>query len=35
MYVKYFKRILDVVLSVIGLIITAIPMGIVALAIKI
>lgn len=33
MYLKFFKRIIDVVLSGVGLILFAIPMGIVALAI--
>ncbi len=35
MYLKFFKRLIDVVLSGMGLIILAIPMGIVALIIKI
>ncbi|MCD7955286.1 MAG: sugar transferase [Lachnospiraceae bacterium] len=34
-YLKFFKRFIDVVLSGLGLIILAIPMGIVAIAIKI
>lgn len=34
MYVKFWKRIFDIVLSVIGLIVAAIPMAIVAIAIK-
>ncbi len=35
MYLKFFKRFIDIVLSGLGLIILAIPMGIVAIAIKI
>lgn len=35
MYLKFFKRFIDVMLSGLGLIILAIPMGIVAIAIKI
>ncbi len=35
MYLKVFKRLIDVVLSGMGLVILAIPMGIVAIAIKI
>ncbi len=35
MYLKFFKRFIDVVLSGLGLIILAIPMGIVAIAIKV
>lgn len=35
MYLKFFKRFIDVVLSGLGLIILAIPMGIIAIAIKI
>ena len=34
MYVKFWKRFFDIVLSVIGLIVAAIPMAIVAIAIK-
>ncbi|WP_148410989.1 sugar transferase [Murimonas intestini] len=34
MYVKFWKRFFDIVLSVIGLIIAAIPMAIVAIAVK-
>lgn len=34
MYLKFFKRLIDIVLSGIGLIVLAIPMGIVALMIK-
>lgn len=34
MYVKFWKRFFDIVLSVIGLIVVAIPMAIVAIAIK-
>lgn len=35
MYIRFFKRIIDIVLSGIGLLVLAIPMGIVALLIKI
>ncbi len=35
MYIKFFKRLIDIVLSALGLIILAIPMGVVAMAIKI
>ena len=35
MYIKFFKRLIDVVLSTIGIIVLAIPMGIIALIIKI
>ena len=34
MYKKYFKRILDIILSLCGIIFLAIPMGIIAVAIK-
>lgn len=35
MYLKFFKRFIDVVLSGIGLIVLAIPMAVVAIAIKV
>ncbi len=35
MYTKFFKRLIDIILSGLGLIILAIPMGITALAVKI
>ncbi len=35
MYIKFFKRLIDIVLSALGLLILAIPMGVVAIAIKI
>lgn len=34
MYIKFFKRILDIVFSLIGLIVAAIPMAIIAIAVK-
>lgn len=34
MYVRFWKRFFDIVLSIIGLVVAAIPMAIVALAIK-
>ena len=35
MYTKFFKRFIDILLSGIGLIVLAIPMAIIAIAIKI
>lgn len=35
MYIKFFKRILDIIFSLIGLIVAAIPMAIIAIAVKI
>ncbi|SJZ77293.1 sugar transferase [Anaerorhabdus furcosa] len=34
MYIKFFKRLIDIILSGIGLIVLAVPMGIIALMIK-
>lgn len=34
MYIKFFKRVLDIIFSLIGLIVAAIPMAIIAIAVK-